>query len=57
MILIIKIIVQTVVYAVIAGIMTNNNISMKSKSYWSVMALTAFLYIFGFVMGKLSLIA
>ena len=57
MLLIIKIIVQTVVYAVIAGIMTNNNISMKSKSYWSVMALTAFLYIFGFVMGKLSLIA
>ena len=56
MILIIKIIVQTVVYAVIAGIMSNNNISMKSKSYWSVMALTAFLYIFGFVMGKLSLI-
>ena len=57
MILIIKIIVQTVVYAVIAVIMTNNNISMKSKSYWSVMTLTAFLYIFGFVMGKLSLIA
>lgn len=57
MILIIKIIVQTVVYAVIAGIMANNNISMKSKSYRSVMALTAFLYIFGFVMGKLSLIA
>lgn len=57
MILIIKIIVQTVVYAVIAGIMANNNISMKSKSYWPMMALTAFLYIFGFVMGKLSLIA
>jgi hypothetical protein len=52
MILIIKIVVQTVVYAVIAGIMVNNNISMKSKSYWSVMALTAFLYVFGFVMGK-----
>jgi hypothetical protein len=52
MILIIKIVVQTVVYAVIAGIMANNNISMKSKSYWSVMALTAFLYVFGFVMGK-----
>ena len=52
MLLIIKIIVQTVVYAVIAGIMVNNNISIKSKSYWSVMALTAFLYIFGFVMGK-----
>jgi hypothetical protein len=52
MILIIKIVVQTVVYAVISGIMANNNISMKSKSYWSVMALTAFLYIFGFIMGK-----
>lgn len=57
MILIIKIIVQTVVYAVLARIMANNNISMKSKSYWSVMALTAFIYIFGFVMCKLSLIA
>ena len=57
MLLIIKIIVQTVVYAVIDGIMANNNISMKSKSYWSVIALTAFLYIFGFVMGKLSLIS
>ena len=57
MILILKILVQTLVYAVIAGIMANNNISMKSKSYWFVMALTAFLYIFGFVMGKLSLIA
>ena len=57
MILILKILVQTLVYAVIAGIMANNNISMKSKSYWFVMALTAFLYTFGFVMGKLSLIA
>jgi hypothetical protein len=56
MILMLKIVVQTVVYAVIAGIMSNNNISMKSKSYWSVMALTAFLYIFGYVMGRISLI-
>lgn len=56
MILIIKIIVQIVVYAVIAGIMSNNNISMKSKSYWSVMALTALLYIFGYVMGRVSTI-
>ena len=56
MLLIIKIIVQTVVYAVIAGIMAHNNISMKSKSYWSVMALTAFLYIFGYVMGRVSTI-
>ena len=52
MILILKIIVQTLVYAVIAVIMSNNNISMKTKSYWSVLALTAFIYIFGFVMGK-----
>ena len=52
MILILNIVVQTLVYAVIAGIMVYNNISMKSKSYWSVLALTAFLYIFGFVMGK-----
>ena len=56
MILIIKILVQTLVYAVIAAIMSNNNISMKSKSYWFVMALTAFLYIFGYVMGRLSTI-
>ena len=53
MILILKILVQTLVYAVIAGIMVNNNISMKSKSYWFVMALTAFLYIFGYVMGRI----
>ena len=52
MLLIIKIIVQTGVYAVIAGIMVNNNISIKSNSYLSVMALTAFLYILGVVMGK-----
>ena len=56
MILMLKIVVQTVVYAVIAGIMSNNNISMKSKSYWFVMALTAFLYIFGYVMGRVSTI-
>ena len=56
MILILKILVQTLVYAVIAGIMANNNISMKSKSYWFVMALTVFLYIFGYVMGRLSAI-
>lgn len=56
MILIIKIIVQTVVYAVIAWIMANNNISIKSKSYWFVMALTAFLYIFGYVIGMVSTI-
>lgn len=56
MILMLKIIVQTVIYAVIAGIMANNNISMKSKSYWSVMALTTFLYIFGYVMGRYSTI-
>lgn len=56
MILILKILVQTLVYAVIAGIMANNNISMKSKSYWFVMSLTAFLYIFGYVMGRLSTI-
>ena len=47
MILILKILVQTLVYAVIAVIMSNNNISMKSKSYWFVKAQTAFLYIFG----------
>ena len=52
MILIIKIIVQSIVYATIAGIMAYNNISVKTKSYWSVMALAAFLYIFGVVMGK-----
>lgn len=52
MILIIKIIVQSIVYATISGIMAYNNISAKTKSYWSVLALTAFLYIFGFVMGK-----
>ena len=56
MILILKILAQTLVYAVIAGIMANNNISMKSKSYWFVMSLTAFLYIFGYVMGRLSTI-
>ena len=56
MILILKILVQTLVYAVIAGIMVNNNISMKSKSYWFVIALTAFLYIFGYVMGRISTI-
>jgi hypothetical protein len=56
MTLIIKIIVQTVAYAVIAGIMAHNNISMKSKSYWIVLALTAFLYIFGYVMGRMSAI-
>ena len=56
MILMLKIVVQTVVYAVIAGIMANNNISMKSKSYWSVMALTAFIYIFGYIMGRVSTI-
>ena len=56
MILILKILVQTIVYAVIAGIMVNNNIYMKSKSYWFVIALTAFLYIFGYVMGRISTI-
>ena len=56
MILILKILVQTLVYAVISGIMANNNISMESKSYWFVMALTAFLYIFGYVMGRISTI-
>ena len=52
MILIIKIIVQSIVYATIAGIMAYNNISVKTKSYGSMMALAAFLYIFGFVVGK-----
>ena len=56
MILILKIVVQTLVYAVIARIMVYNNISMKSKSYWFVVALTAFLYIFGYVMGRVSTI-
>ena len=56
MILIIKIIVQSIVYAFISGIMAYNNISWKTKSYWSVLALTAFLYIFGFVMGKFYMI-
>ena len=56
MILILKIVVQTLVYAVIAGIMAYNNVSMKSKSYWFVIALTAFLYIFGYVMGRFSTI-
>lgn len=57
MILIIKIIVQSIVYAFISGIMAYNNISMKTKSYWSVMALTAFLYIFGFIMGKVYMVS
>ena len=57
MILMLKIIVQTVVYAVIASIMSDNNISMESKSYWSVIALTAFLYIFGFIMGKVYMVS
>lgn len=56
MILVLEIFVQTLVYAVIAWIMANNNISIKSKSYWFVMALTAFLYIFGHVMGRISTI-
>ena len=56
MILIIKIIVHSIVYANIACIMAYNNISVKTKSYWSVLALTGFLYIFGFVMGKLYMV-
>ena len=56
MILILKIVVETLAYAVIATIMANNKISMKSKSYWFVMALAAFLYIFGYVMGRFSTI-
>ena len=56
MILIIKIIVQSIVYAFISGIMAYNNISWKTKSYWSVLALTALLYIFGFVIGKFYII-
>ena len=39
MILIIKIIVQIIVYSTIAGIMAYNDISMKTKSYWSVLTL------------------
>ena len=52
MILIIEIIVQSIVYTTISGIMAYNNISVETKSYWSVLALTAFIYIFGVVMGK-----
>ena len=53
MIPIIKIVVQSIAYAVIAGIMANNNIPMKSKSYWCISGLASFLYIFGFIMGKI----
>lgn len=56
MIPIIKMVVQSIAYAVIAGIMANNNIPMKSKSYWCILGLASFLYIFGFIMGKIYMV-
>ncbi len=52
MILIIEFIVLSVVYISMAVIMKYNNISLKTKSYWFMMALAVFLYMFGFVIGK-----
>ena len=52
MILIIEFIVLSVVYISMAVIMKYNNISLKTKSYWFVMILAVFLYMFGFVIGK-----
>ena len=52
MILIIEFIVLSVVYTSMAVIMKYNNISLKTKSYWFMMALVVFLYMFGFVIGK-----
>lgn len=52
MILIIEIIVLSVVYISMSVIMKYNNISFKTKTYWFMMALAVFLYMFGFVIGK-----
>ena len=52
MILIIEFIVLSVVYISMAVIMKYNNISFKTKTYWFMMALAVFLYMFGFVIGK-----
>ena len=52
MILIIEFIILSVVYISMAVIMKYNNISLKTKSYWFVMILAVFLYMFGFVIGK-----
>ena len=52
MVLIIEFIVLSVVYISMAVIMKYNNISLKTKSYWFVMILAVFLYMFGFVIGK-----
>ena len=51
MILIIEFIVLSIAYTSMAVIMKYNNISFKTKSYWFMMILAVFLYMFGFVIG------
>ena len=52
MILIIEFIVLSIAYISMAVIMKYNNISFKTKTYWFMMVLAVFLYVFGFVVGK-----
>ncbi len=53
---IIKIALSTFAYAIISGILANNEITPKTKAYWGVMITSAILYLIGWFFGRITLL-
>lgn len=55
-IFIVRMVLSTFLYATISGILANNEITQKTKSYWGVMIASATLYIIGWLFGRIELL-